>query len=181
MEIDRKTAPSQKYTETGLCATVFYLSRYAECLEIDKAITVPDERELFWMIYEWAKRFEENFDPGGHADHQAELETQGYSWLMETFPYMPELDEALQVTPQRQEILDFVLFEDSTSIIWPWAVSAEEIRGDEQKLTAVESMLFYDPQTGYDTDQLYDALDTVFGANPVLTQQHSGGVMEQTL
>ena len=66
-----------KYTEQELCETVFYLSRYAECLEIDKTITVPDERELFWMLYDWAKQFEETFDPDGPIDHHEKLETEG--------------------------------------------------------------------------------------------------------
>ncbi len=79
------------YTEDELCETVFYLSRYAECLEIDKAITVPDERELLWMILEWARQFEQNYDI--QKDHQMELETQGPRWLRATFPYTPELDD----------------------------------------------------------------------------------------
>lgn len=93
------------YTENELCETVFYLARYAECLEIDKTITVTDERELFWMILEWAQEFERNFDPSGEKDHSIELETQGPQWLRETFPYMPEEDVA------RKAIIDFVNFE----------------------------------------------------------------------
>ena len=77
-----------KYTEQELCETVFYLSRYAECLEIDKTITVPDERELFWMLYDWA------------IDHHEKLETEGARWLMETFPYTPELDEDFDAGPE---------------------------------------------------------------------------------
>ena len=103
------------YTENELCETVFYLARYAECLEIDKTITVTDERELFWMILEWAQEFERNFDPSGEKDHSIELETQGPQWLRETFPYMPEEDVA------RKAIIDFVNFESATSVVWPWA------------------------------------------------------------
>ena len=89
-----------KYTEQELCETVFYLSRYAECLEIDKTITVPDERELFWMLYDWANQFEETFDPDGPIDHHEKLETEGARWLMETFPYTPELDEDFDAGPE---------------------------------------------------------------------------------
>lgn len=67
---------------------IFYLSRYAECMEIDKTITVPDERELFWMILDWADKFE--LESG--VDFQNQMETQGAGWLRETFPYTPELD-----------------------------------------------------------------------------------------
>lgn len=78
-----------------LCCTVFYMARYAEALEIDKAITVGDEQELFWMILEWAQRFEQSFDPSGPLDYQTELECHGPRWLRETFPYEPELEEGL--------------------------------------------------------------------------------------
>ena len=88
-----ETEFTRRFTADELCEAVFYLSRYAECLEIGKAITVPDERELLWMIIDWAKEFEQRFDPNGSRDHQTDLETQGTHWLMETFPYTPELDE----------------------------------------------------------------------------------------
>ena len=74
----------REYTVNELCETVFYLSRYAECLELDKAISVPDERELLQMVCDWAKEFEQAFDPD--RDHQAELESKGTQWLLENFP-----------------------------------------------------------------------------------------------
>lgn len=73
--------------------TVFYLARYAECLEIDKTISVPDERELFYLIYDWAMEFERTFDR--KQDHQSQLEEMGYHWLLNTFPYNPDLDDDL--------------------------------------------------------------------------------------
>lgn len=88
--------------------------------------------------------------------------------LAKTSPETPRL------TPQRRELLDFVAFEESTSAIWPWAVPAEAIRGDDGKLSAVEAMLAYDPRNGYDTDQMYGALDKVFGINPDLRKSISG-------
>ena len=90
----------REVTADELCETVFYLSRYAECLEIDKTITVPDERELLLMIREWAQEFEQSFNPDSGKDHTAELEAHGTRWLMETFPYAPEQDA------QRQSILE---------------------------------------------------------------------------
>ena len=83
----------RRYTENEICDTVFHLARYAECLEIDKTITVPDERELFWMILEWAREFTRAFDPCGVKDYMIELENQGTKWLISAFPYMPEPDE----------------------------------------------------------------------------------------
>ena len=74
------------YTENELCETVFYLARYAECLEIDKAITVPDERELFHMLLDWARAFTRTFELDGEKDYMTELESQGPKWLTTTFP-----------------------------------------------------------------------------------------------
>ena len=85
--------PSGEYTTEELCCTVFYMARYAEAMETDRTITVPDERELFWCLLDWAKEFEKNFDRAGAIDHQMKLETEGSQWLRETFPYEPELDE----------------------------------------------------------------------------------------
>jgi len=124
------------------------------------------------------------------------LETHGTHWLLETFPYVPKLDDERQIattdpaadietppSPQRKEILDFVTFEDSTSVIWPWAVPAEEICRDQERLAVVEGMLVCDPKDGYDVDQLHNALDQVFGINPVLTEQQgpTGSIAEPTM
>ena len=153
------------YTENELCETVFYLARYAECLEIDKSITVTDERELFWMILEWAQEFERNFDPSGEKDHMIELETQGPQWLRETFPYMPEEDVA------RKAIIDFVNFESATSVVWPWAVPAEEIIQSEKILRKVERAAGFEQEGNFETDVLYAALDRIAGVNPVLREE----------
>ena len=85
--------PSGEYTTEELCCTVFYMARYAGAMETDKTITVPDERELFWCLLDWAKEFEKNFDRAAGIDHQMKLETEGRQWLLETFPCEPELDE----------------------------------------------------------------------------------------
>lgn len=150
------------YTETELCETVFFLSRYAECLEIDKVISVPDERELFGMLFEWAQNFERTFDPGSGKDHMSELECRGPKWLLETFPYMPELDE------ERRAIIDFINFEDETAVIWPWAVSADEIIQNSETLRKVEKAVVFDRENNFDTDELYHALDRIVGINPAL-------------
>ncbi len=83
--------PSGEYTIEELCCTVFYMARYAEAMEADRTITVPDERELFWCLFDWAKDFEKNFDRSSGIDHQMQLETEGSQWLRETFPYDPDL------------------------------------------------------------------------------------------
>ena len=92
MAENKPVGAGREHTIEELCETVFYLSRYTECLEIDKAITVPDERELFWMILDWAQEFERNYDSAGGKDHRSELEAQGVRWLLDTFPYAPELE-----------------------------------------------------------------------------------------
>jgi len=157
-----EAAHTQKHTENELCEAVFYLSRYAECLEIDKAITVPDERELLQMICEWAREFEESFDPGSKKDYQTELETRGPQWLLETFPYMPELDG------QRQSVIEFIKFEETTAEVWPWAISAEEILQNSGMLREVEKLVHFDSTDTCDTDELYEALDKIAGVNPKL-------------
>lgn len=85
--------------------------------------------------------------------------------------------------PQRREILALVRFEDNTAVTWPWAATVEEICQDEEKLKAVEAMLKYDPKGGYDTDQLYQAMDQIFGVNPLLMEQPeaSSGMAEQSM
>lgn len=152
------------YTEDEICGTVFYLARYAECLEIDKAITVPDERELFWMLLDWAREFTRTFGPNGNKDYMTELESQGPKWLKTTFPYMPKLDR------EREAIVDFLRFEESTSTIWPWALPADEILQNEELLRKVEKAVSFDSQGSCDTDELYDALDRVIGVNPELKE-----------
>lgn len=157
------------YTEDEICGTVFYLARYAECLEIDKAITVPDERELFWMLLDWAREFTRTFEPNGNKDYMTELESQGPKWLKTTFPYMPELDR------EREAIVDFLRFEESTSTIWPWALPANEILQNEELLRMVEKAVSFDSQGSCVTDELYDALDRVIGVNPALSEGHDPG------
>ena len=91
-KIDNRKQLSRNYSSDELCCTVFYMARYAEAMEIDKTITVEDERELFWMILEWAQKFELSFDPCSSLDYQTELECRGPQWLRETFPYRLEPD-----------------------------------------------------------------------------------------
>lgn len=86
--------PPRNYSAEELCCTVFYMTRYAEALEADKAISVENERELFLLILDWAKEFEQSFDCYS-KDYSTELESRGFRWLLETFPYSPELDDDL--------------------------------------------------------------------------------------
>lgn len=161
-ETARKMEHAQDNTTREMCETVFYLARYAERLEIDKAISVPDERELLHMVCEWAEGFEREYDPYGPNDHSGELEARGTRWLLETFPYMPELDN------RRQAIIDFVRFEEETSLIWPWAASPDEIMQNDDTLLQVEKDIHFFAEDDYDADELYDALNRIVGINPAL-------------
>ena len=69
---------------------------YAEYMELAKTITVPDERELFYEIFNWALDFERRFDQSG--DYQSEIESQGPRWLLESFPYRPEQNEEVHLS-----------------------------------------------------------------------------------
>mgnify|MGYP001147550808 CR=1 FL=1 len=99
-----ENAKSKEVDLLELSMTIFYLARYAECLEIDKAISVEDERELFYLILDWARDFELRYD--GKLDYQAQLEDEGYHWLLSTFPYDPDLDEDLCWEAVRQEPME---------------------------------------------------------------------------
>lgn len=156
---------NENYTVEELCSTVFHLSRYAGCMETEKTITIPDEQELFHMILDWAREFKTSFDPASGKDYQSELESRGTKWLLETFPYNPELDI------QRLAIIDYIQFEDETSEIWPWAVSAEELL--QSDLRGVEKIVHFENGDHFDTDELYFAINHIFGINPILLRPQS--------
>ena len=69
---------------------------------------------------------------------------------------------------QRQVITDFVCFEAETAQTWPWAVSAEKLLQDEEKLNAAADSVRFDAEGCCDTDELYETLDRIFGVNPSL-------------
>lgn len=78
--------------------------------------------------------------------------------------------EIIEVAPllARQEIVDYIKFEDATCEIFPWFISAEEMLADTKKLDEVRASLCRLPDGGYDMDDLREALDRAFGVNPVL-------------
>lgn len=92
--------PSEREIDIRLCESVFELSRIAECMEIDRTISAPDSRELFYCILDWAKEFEHGFDESGQEDYLGAIESYSSRKLQETFPYDPELDEqpSMEVT-----------------------------------------------------------------------------------
>ena len=68
----------------------------------------------------------------------------------------------------RQAIIDFINFEDETSKIWPWAMSAEELLLSEETLQQIAKTMRPDEAGEYGTDELYDAISQVAGVNPTL-------------
>lgn len=78
---------------------------------------------------------------------------------------MPEEDVA------RKAIIDFVNFESATSVVWPWAVPAEEIIQSEKILRKVERAAGFEQEGNFETDVLYAALDRIAGVNPVLREE----------
>lgn len=66
----------------------------------------------------------------------------------------------------RQAIIDFINFEDETSQIWPWAISAEELVLSEVTLQKIAKALQPDETGDYDTDEVYDAISHIAGVNP---------------
>ena len=65
-------------------------------------------------------------------------------------------------------VTDYLRFEQETSEIWPWFLSAEEMLGDERTLHEVSAALHHDPEHGYDTEEIHQALNEAFGVNPTL-------------
>lgn len=68
---------------------------------------------------------------------------------------------------RREEILKFIKFEDATSKIWPWAMSAEDIMGDDLLLYEIERRAPFEGDR-CDTVALYHTIDEVVGVNPAL-------------
>ena len=67
-----------------------------------------------------------------------------------------------------EAIVDFVTFEDETSLIWPWAIPAEDILQNQETLLKIAAAIHFDDTGSCDTDELYDAIDRIVGINPVL-------------
>lgn len=75
-------------------------------------------------------------------------------------------DDSLQ--KRLKSITDFVAFEAETSTTWPWALPAEKLLQSDEKLLTVAQSIHLDDDDACDTDEMYDALDRVFGINPTL-------------
>ena len=149
-----------------LCENVFEISRVAQAMEFDRTILVEDSRGLFSDVMKWAEEFEEQFSPHGKEDYLLSIEDFANRKLIEN--YLRETQaETVRLNPE-QTLTDFILFTRDTSEIWPWFVSAEEILGSPEKLAEIRSSLAFDPEEGFDTDALYQALDETFGISPAL-------------
>lgn len=68
----------------------------------------------------------------------------------------------------RQAVIDFINFEDETSQIWPWAMTAEELLQNEEALQKIVKAVEHDGTGECDTDELYDAISRIAGVNPIL-------------
>ncbi len=77
-------------------------------------------------------------------------------------------DRAASQEKVRQAIIDFVNFEDETSQIWSWAISAEELLLSEDTLQSIAKTVRPDKSGEYNTDDLYDAISQIIGVNPTL-------------
>lgn len=84
--------------------------------------------------------------------------------------FQPDCKEPECLKEALQAVRDYLCFERDTTQIWPWFLSAEEMLGDERKLQEIGAALHPDPEHGYDTDEIYQALTEAFGLNPALEQ-----------
>ena len=73
-------------------------------------------------------------------------------------------------------VRDYLCFERDTTQLWPWFLSAEEMLGDEQKLREIGAALHPDPEHGYGTEEIHQALTETFGVNPALEQGQTMGL-----
>lgn len=75
-----------------------------------------------------------------------------------------------------RDIVDYICFEQETSIIWPWAITGDAMLACAQDLHEIASQLV---ATGsWDTESIYECLTKTFGNNPALEQ---GGQSEMKL
>ena len=75
-----------------------------------------------------------------------------------------------------RDIVDYICFEQETSIIWPWAITGDAMLACAQDLHEIASQL---AATGsWDTESIYECLTKTFGNNPALEQ---GGQSEMKL
>lgn len=74
----------------------------------------------------------------------------------------------------QNEIIDFIRFEEETSLIWPWCISADEIIQNEEILQKIAQELQLNGGTGdYDVEKLYEVINQVAGINPALEGPHA--------
>ncbi len=79
-----------------------------------------------------------------------------------------EQEKITDESKRLEAIIDFVTFEDETSLIWPWAIPAEDILQNQETLLKIAAAIHFDETGSCDTDELYDAIDQIVGINPVL-------------
>ena len=65
---------------------------------------------------------------------------------------------------KRRKILDFIRFEEETSRIWPWTVSADELMNSDRLLYEIERKAPFEGD-GVDTVALYRTIDEVAGVS----------------
>lgn len=104
------------------------------------------------------------------------LYVDGFNTMEAVHNYLSDLVNCTLVEQEKiadeskriEAIVDFVTFEDETSLIWPWAIPAEELLQNQETLLKIASAIQLDETGRCDTDELYDAIDQIVGINPVL-------------
>lgn len=62
-----------------------------------------------------------------------------------------------------KSIIDYIEFTEATSIIYPWAISGDEIIKNHIK--EIEDICFYD-----ETECIYESITKIVGLNPKLSK-----------
>lgn len=74
--------------------------------------------------------------------------------------YVPEIGDAYQ------EIVNYIRFEQETSVAWVWAVSGDKMLADERTLREIAGRL--SSAGAWDTERIYERLTEAFRTNPAL-------------
>ena len=68
-----------------------------------------------------------------------------------------------------EQIKDFITFEDETSIIYPWAIEADNVTDSQMNIASSKlQSIGYGENTNINTEDIYNVLDEVLGVNPAL-------------
>lgn len=67
------------------------------------------------------------------------------------------------------EVVNFLKFENETSLTWPWVIPVGTLIQSEELLLSIALVIHVDETGSCDTEELYDAIDRIVGINPMIS------------